>query len=63
MTEQKLLVYKIEDNDDRKKINTDVNNFLNNGWSIKLLNPMSGDQHIYATVFVVLERELKNKIS
>lgn len=62
MLEQKLLVYKVEDDTCRQKIANEVNHHLLQGWSIKQFNPIPGDQNIYATVFVILEKQGKNKI-
>ena len=62
MLEQKLLVYKVEDDACRQKIANEVNYQLLEGWSIKQFNTMPGDNNLYATVFVILEKQGKNKI-
>lgn len=62
MLKQKLLVYKVEDDACRQKIANEVNHHLSQGWSIKQFSPMPGDDKIYATVFVILEKQGKNKI-
>lgn len=62
MVEQKMLTYKIEDGETRNKIGSDINYYLQNGWLVKFFTGMAGDQHVYASVFVILEREIKNKI-
>lgn len=62
MLEQKLLVYKLDDDESRQKIANEVNYHLLEGWLIKQFNLMNGDPHVYATVFVILEKQGKNKI-
>lgn len=62
MVEQKLLTYKVEDGETRHRISSDINQHLQNGWLVKFFTGMPGDQHVYASVFVILERERKNKI-
>jgi hypothetical protein len=52
----------VEDDTCRQKIAKEVNHHLLDGWSIKQFDPMPGDNHIYATVFVILEKQGKNKI-
>lgn len=61
--EQKFLVYKIGDSDNRDHMESDVNYYLENGWLVKDIKTMQGDNHIYGTVIVLIEKTNNTTIS
>lgn len=61
--EQKFLVYKISDSDNRGHMESDVNNYIKNGWLVKDFKTMQGDNHVYATVIVLIEKADNTTIS
>lgn len=60
--EQKFLVFKMEDGECRNKIQSEINSYLNDGWTVKIFQAIPGDKYIYATVFVLIEKSSKTKI-
>lgn len=61
--EQKFLVYKIGDSDNRDHMESDVNIYLENGWLVKDIKTMQGDNNVYATVIVLIEKMSNTQIS
>jgi len=61
--EQKFLVYKISDSDNRDHMESDVNNYIKNGWLVKDIKTMQGDNRVYATVIVLIEKADNTTIS
>lgn len=61
--EQKFLVYKISDSDNRDHMESDVNNYIKNGWLVKDIKTMQGDNRVYATVIVLIEKAGNTTIS
>ena len=54
--EHKFLVYKLADSDNRDHMESDVNNYLKIGWLVKDIKTIQGDNHIYSTVIVLIEK-------
>lgn len=54
--EQKFLVYKIQDDSCRENMKCEVNNYLENGWLVKDFKSIQGDNHVFTTVMVLIEK-------
>lgn len=61
--EQKFLVFKMEYDNCRDRIQSEINGYLNDGWAIKIFQAMPGDNRVYATVFVLIVKNSKTKIN
>jgi hypothetical protein len=54
--EQKFLVYKLSNANNRDTMESDVNNYLKCGWLVKDIKIVQSDKNIYATVIVLIEK-------
>ncbi len=61
--EQKFLVYKLSDSNNRDTMESDVNNYLKSGWIVKDIKIVQSDKNIYATVIVLIEKMSNTTIS
>ncbi len=61
--EQKFLVYKLSDANNRDTMESDVNNYLKCGWLVKDIKIVQSDKNIYATVIVLIEKMSNTTIS
>jgi hypothetical protein len=61
--EQKFLVYKLADSDNRDAMESAVNSYLKSGWLVKDIKIIQSDKNIYATVIVLIEKMSNASIS
>jgi hypothetical protein len=61
--EQKFLVYKLADSDNRDDMESAVNSYLKSGWLVKDIKIIQSDKNIYATVIVLIEKMSNASIS
>jgi hypothetical protein len=61
--EQKFLVYKLADSDNRDTMESNINSYLRCGWLVKDIKVIQSDKNIYATVIVLIEKMSNTTIS
>lgn len=61
--EQKFLVYKLADANNRDTMENNINSYLRCGWLVKDIKTIQSDKNIYATVIVLIEKMSNATIS